>query len=286
MLAGLGGLLFWLFSAPQHLSAAEIPDYAPRPERGERIYHVGGCISCHKPPEGAAGLDATVPSGGQPLKTPLGLFYPPNLTPDAATGLGNWTDLEFVNAMMRGVSRGGRHYFPVFPYTSYIKMRVEDVLDLRSYLDTLPPVRSPNLQSANLIDAVVRRGIGLWKRLALDTTPPPNDPARSESWNIGAYLVNAPGHCGECHTPRNFLMISDESRRFAGGPHPVEEAKVRSLRGLAARGRYKDIDALVKGFKFYNEDMDSGGMGSVQSNLQKLSDADLVAIAEYLMSLD
>jgi mono/diheme cytochrome c family protein len=268
------------------LSAAAIPAHSPDAGNGERMYHAGGCISCHKPPEEAAGAQADLPSGGHPFKTPVGVFYPPNLTPDPETGIGKWSELQFVNAMMRGVSPDGRHYLPGFPYPSYARMRIEDVLDLKAYLDTLPSVRSPGIEPRGLIDAVLRRGVGLWKLLALDLAPPPADPARSDDWNRGAYLVHAPGHCGECHTPRNFLMVSDPSRLLAGGPHPAEDAKVRSLRGLAARDRYKTVDALVKGFKFYNEDMDSGGMGSIQANLQKLPDEDLAAIAEYLLSLE
>ena len=212
----------------------------------------------------------------------MGVLYPPNLTPDPATGLGNWTGLEFANAMMRGVSPGGQHYLPVFPYTSYARMRIEDVLDLKAYLDTLPAAGSPSLQPRSWTDGLLRRGIGIWKWLGLDTSQWVDDPARSASWNRGGYIVNGPGHCGECHTPRNFLMVSDQSRFLAGGPHPAEEGKVRSLRGLIARGRYNDVDALVKGFKFYNEDMDSGGMGSVQANLQKLPAEDLRAISEYI----
>ena len=193
---------------------------------------------------------------------------------------------QFVNAMMRGVSPGGQHYIPAFPYTSYAKMRIEDVLDLKAYLDTLPSVHAPNVQPRTFGGAVLRRGVGVWKWLGLDITPVIDNPAKSKSWNRGAYLVNGPGHCGECHTPRNFLMVSDGGRLLAGAPHPVEEGKVRSLRGLVARGRYKDVNDLVKGFTFYNEEMDSGGMGSIQANLQRIPVDDLAAISEYLLSLE
>ena len=178
LLAALGGIVFWLASAPRTLSAAALPDYLPKPEKGELLYHAGGCISCHKPPEGQAGSKPALPSGGHPFNSPIGVLYPPNLTPDAKTGLGNWSNLDFVNAMMRGVSPGGQHYVPAFPYTSYAKMRIEDVLDLKAYLDTLSPVHAPNVQPRTFGGAVLRRGVGVWKWLGLDIAPviktPPN----------------------------------------------------------------------------------------------------------------
>ena len=116
---------------------------------------------------------------------------------------------------------------------------IEDVLDLHAYLMSLPAVHSPARAPEVPMLGVARRGVGLWKRMALDDRRFEPDPAQDESWNRGDYLTNGPGHCGECHTPRNWMMIPDESRHMAGGPHPAEEGDVPSLRGLLARERYQ-----------------------------------------------
>jgi mono/diheme cytochrome c family protein len=138
---------------------------------------------------------------------------------------------------------------------------------------------------------LARRAVGLWKRLALNAAEFGPDPARSEAWNRGAYLVNGPGHCGECHTPRNALMIPDSGRAFAGGPHPRgDEGEVPSLLDLEGRGRYSGVSDLVLALQFGEtlgyDKLSSGGMADVQMNLAKLSEDDLGAIAEYLLSLE
>jgi len=279
---GLG--FFWVGTETRPLTAADVPAHQADLENGKLIFNVGGCISCHASP------DATeVPAGGKPLKTPIGVLYPPNLTPDPETGLGPWSDIDFVNAMQKGIRRAGGHLIPAFPYTSYAKMKVDDVLDVKAYLASLAPVKNatPPHQVIGLL--IVRRGLGLWKWIGLDETKWVADPSQSESWNRGSYLVNGPGHCNECHTPRNLFMGSDFTRKFMGGPHPEGKGKVPSLRGLVERQRYKDQADLVSAFQngetLGYEHMSSGGMGEVQSNLAKLPEADISAIAEYLLSL-
>jgi mono/diheme cytochrome c family protein len=137
---------------------------------------------------------------------------------------------------------------------------------------------------------LARRGVGLWKRLALDDRRFEPDPGQSEAWNRGAYLSNGPGHCGECHTPRTALMTFDESRHFAGGPHPGGEGDVPSLRGLVARERYTDAGdltlALQYGETFGYDGLSSGGMADIQMNLARLPESDVQAISEYLVSLE
>lgn len=281
-LVGFG--IFWGLGAEHPLGLGAIPQHAPNVENGKLIYTVGGCISCHASP-----ANADVPSGGKPLKTPIGVLYPPNLTPDNDTGLGKWDNLAFVNAMQRGLHPGGGHLIPAFPYTSYAKMTVNDVLDLKAYLATLPAVKNAVPANDVLAMPIVRRGLGLWKWVGLDETPFQADPAHSPAWNRGAYLVNGPGHCQECHTPRNLFLASDHSAAFMGGPHPDGKGKVPSLRGLIERNRYKDAADLVLAFQngeaFGYDHMASGGMGEVQNNLSKLPDAELAAIAEYVVSL-
>lgn len=284
--AAAGGL-YWL-ATPGALPADRLPDHVADPGNGRVMFDAGGCITCHKPGPDVDGADAGLPAGGAPLETPVGTFYPPNLTPDRETGIGGWSDADFVNAMTRGIAPGGVHLFPAFPYTSYRNMRMEDLIDLKAYLDSLTPVKN----AAPAVGAplgLLRVGLGLWQGLAFAEPAFAPDPDRSARWNRGAYLVNGPGHCGQCHTPRNALMVMDASRFLAGGPHPEGEGRVPSLRGLIARGKYKDTDdlasALQYGELFGYDGLSSGGMGAVQTNLSKLPETDIKAIADYLASL-
>jgi mono/diheme cytochrome c family protein len=155
---------------------------------------------------------------------------------------------------------------------------------------SLPPVEAEAKPHDIWLSALIRRGLGLWKRLGgLDTTPWQADPEKSTSWNRGAYLVNGPGHCGECHTPRNSLMMERADREFAGGPHPDGSGRVPSLRGLIVRGKYKDAKDLQSAMQFGEmmgyDRLSSGGMADVQAGLAKLPENDIAAIAEYLVSL-
>jgi mono/diheme cytochrome c family protein len=254
------------------------------------LFHAGSCGSCHKAAQGAPGADRGLATGSAAFPTPIGTFFPGNLTPDLETGIGRWSAVEFATAVTRGASPDGRHYFPAFPYTSFRSMRLEDVLDLRAYLMSLPAVRSPNRAPDVPLGALARWGIGPWKWLALDERRFEPDRTRSDSWNRGAYLTNAPGHCGECHTPRSWLMIADPSRHFGGGPHPGGKGDVPSLRGLARRGRYKDLADLTLALQFGEtlgyDKLSSGNMAEIQMNLARLPESDVQAISEYLLSLE
>ncbi|WP_373502209.1 cytochrome c [Aestuariivirga sp.] len=271
------------------MTAADIPQHTADLANGEKLYNIAGCRSCHLPGADLKDVDPGLPAGGASLKTPVGTFYPPNLTPDAETGIGKMTDLEFVNIVQRGISPDGQNLIPALPYTSYAHMKVEDVLDIKAYLATLTPVTSPAREAGIPAAFLVRRGVGLWKWVGLDTTPWQPDPAQSESWNRGSYLVNGPGHCAECHTPRNFAMVLETSLAFQGGPHPEGDGKVPSLRGVIERGRYKDAADIASALQYGEimgyDKVSSGGMGKVQQNISKLPEADIKAIGEYIASL-
>ncbi len=287
VLALLGLSTFWWLTIPKPILESALPAHQGDVQNGLRLYNVGGCHSCHLP--GTADIAQELPAGGKAFKTPIGILYPPNLTPDPETGLGNWTDIEFVNAMQRGIGRNDEHLIPAFPYTSYENMKVEDVLDIRAYLASLPAIKNPSKPHDVLALPIIRRGLGLWKFAGLDTEPFVPDANVSASFNRGKYLVEGPGHCNECHTPRTALMTSDTSRLFAGGPHPDGEGNVPSLRDLLNRKRYKDAADLKTAFQngeiLGYDKMSSGGMAAVQINLSKLPEEDVAAIAEYLMSL-
>ncbi len=279
--------LLWL-SRPRPLDPATLPTHQPDLANGETIYRIGSCHACHRAAPGA-GVDAAAPVGTAPFETPIGTFFPGNLTPDRETGLGGWSAADFVNAMTRGLAPDGRHYFPAFPFTSFAAMRVEDLLDLYAYLASFEPVAAPPRAAAIPLLPLARRAVGLWKQLARSPDPIVPDPARSAAWNRGAYLVLAPGHCGECHTPRDALMRLDLGRSLAGGPHPSGDGKVPSLRGLVARERYRDAADLALALRYGEElgydKISSGGMAKIQVELSYLPEADLAAIAEYLASL-
>ena len=284
---GLGAL--WLLSAPQPITAESLPQHTADVANGQLLYNAGGCHSCHMPAPELKDVDLALPAGGAPLATPVGTFYPKNLTPDPETGIGSWTDVQFVNAVQHGISSEGQNLIPALPYTSYARMKVEDVLDIRAYLATLPAVKSPEREADLTAAFLMRRGVGLWKWIGLDTTPWKSDPSQSDSWNRGAYLVNGPGHCAECHTPRNAFMALDISRAFAGGPHPEGKGRVPSLRGLIERERYTDAADIASALQFGGEmgydKLSSGGMAQVQRNISKLPESDIAAIAGYLASL-
>ncbi len=289
LIAASGLIVFMTLTRPHPLSAMDIPVHSADLENGQRLYIAGGCISCHASGPELKDVAADMPAGGKPLKTPIGTLYPPNLTPDPETGLGNWTETDFVNAMQKGLSPAGDHLIPAFPYTSYAHMKITDVLDIKAYLASLAPVKNAARAPDIFWTPLIRRGLGLWKYVGFDETPWGPDPSQSESWNRGSYLVNGPGHCNECHTPRNIFMASDTAKKFMGGPHPEGKGTVPSLRSLVERGRYKDAADLVLAFQNGEElgyaHMSSGGMGEVQGNLSKLPEADVKAIADYITSL-
>ena len=279
---------FWL-TRPQPLSASDLPEHTPNATAGERIFWAGGCASCHASlvdGRRAKGANKLRLGGGLELDTPFGLFRVPNISPHE-DGIGSWSTLEFVNAMQRGVAPDGRHYYPSFPYTSYARMRVEDVIDLKAYIDTLPSVAGRIEDHSLSFPYSVRRGIGAWKRLYLDGQPV-IDVGSDEELLLGRYLVEGPGHCGECHTPRDALGGLRMEQWLAGAPNLDGAGKIPNITPAA-----KELgDWSVQSIAYYLEsgftpDFDTvgGSMVAVQENLAKLSDADREAIAAYLKAV-
>ncbi|WP_181701840.1 c-type cytochrome [Chthonobacter albigriseus] len=287
-LGAVGAAGFWVLTTPQQLQAADLPDHQPDIVNGERIFHAGGCSSCHAAP-GSKGEDKLKLAGGLELATPFGTFRSPNISPDETTGIGGWSALDLVNAMQRGTSPDGRHYYPAFPYTSYARMKTEDIIDLKAYLDTLPAVSNevgPHLLG---FPFNVRRGLGLWKTLYLDPAPVASLPADvTEAARRGQYLVEGPGHCGECHTPRNPIGGPDKANWLAGAANPEGKGSIPNItphqEGIASWTAEDIVNALETGFK---PDYDSfgGSMVAVQENMAALPAEDRAAIAAYLKAV-
>ena len=192
ILAVIGAAAFWFITMPATVSADALGSYTPDLDNGKTMFYAGGCASCHATPNQD---DKTKLGGGLALKSPFGTFYPPNISPDRNDGIGGWSEADFVTAMWKGTSPDGSHYYPAFPYTSYQRMRLEDVRDLFAYLKTLPAVQGKVRDHDLPIYLKLRRTLGGWKLLFLDGSEFKPDPSKSAQWNRGAYLVNGPGHC-------------------------------------------------------------------------------------------
>ena len=285
---GLAGIIalgiFWWLTAPgSAVVPATAPPAAPNPANGLVIFNAGGCSSCHAVPSQP---DRTRLGGGLAIPSPFGTFYAPNISPDPVDGIGRWTEAEFVNAVTRGVSPAGVHYFPAFPYASYAHAKTEDIRDLFAYLKTLAPVAGRVRDHDVRFPFNIRRNIGIWKWLFMDGKPFVPDPTRSAQWNRGAYLVNGLGHCAECHSPRNFLGGIIAAQRFAGGPNPEGEGWVPNItqKGLAEWSD-KDIASFLKTGEMPDGDSAGGSMVRLIKNTSQLSGEDRAAIADYIKSL-
>ena len=178
--------------------------------RGEYLTRAADCFGCHNAPTGKPF------AGGLPFKLPFGTIYSTNITADRETGIGSWSDDDFVRALHRGIAPGGRHLYPAFPYTSFTAMSRDDALAIKAYLFSLPPQHVVNKENNLRFPFNQRWGMALWNLVFLNNQRFAPDPAQSAAVNRGAYLATALGHCGECHTPRNAAYGLKGSREFAG----------------------------------------------------------------------
>lgn len=228
-------------------------------------------------------------SGGLALKTPFGTFVAPNISQDTRDGIGGWSLEDFANAMLHGVSPDGRHYYPAFPYPSYTRMEPADVADLYAFMKTLPAVAGQTSRHSLSFPYNIRRGVGLWKRLYLDSAPViALDSSASETIRLGRYLVEGPGHCGECHTPRDFAGGTKRGQWLAGAVAAEGTGVIPNITsGEGGLGSWSagDIESFLE--TGFTPDFDSvgGSMVAVQRNMAKLSLVDRAAIAAYIKAL-
>jgi mono/diheme cytochrome c family protein len=215
------------------------------------------------------------------------VFRVPNISPHAEDGIGRWSLGDFVNAMQRGVSPDGRHYYPSFPYTSYVRMPVEDVINLKAFLDTLPPVDGAVEGHSLAFPWSLRRGIGAWKRRYLSTEPIALA-TTSKLVERGRLLVEGAGHCGECHTPRDRFGGLLRERWLAGAPAPEGEGRVPNITpGGENISQWSAADIAYYLESGFTPEFDTvgGSMVAVQESMALLDKEDRDAIAAYLLAL-
>jgi mono/diheme cytochrome c family protein len=279
----IGAAVFWVVTIPATVPASALGSRTADPANGKEMFYAGGCTSCHATP---GQDDKTKLGGGLGLKSPYGTFYVPNISPDPNDGIGKWSEVQFASAMLKGTSPDGRHYFPAFPYTSYQRMTLNDVRDLFAHLKTLPPVQGKMRDHDVAFPFNVRRILGGWKFLFLDGQPFVADATKPAEWNRGAYLVNGPGHCAECHSPRNLLGAIVTSQRFAGGPNPEGEGWVPNITQQGLKDySIKDIEYLLETGNTPEGDSVGGSMAPVIRNTSQLTPQDRNAMAIYIKSL-
>lgn len=255
-------------------------------ERGAYLTAAAGCVSCHTDAKAKGAAFA----GGGPLETPFGTFYAPNITPHPEHGIGGWSDADFVRALGEGVSPGGHHYFPVFPYTSYTNMTAADARAIKAYLFSLAPVARPNRAHDIRFPFGWRFAQTFWKWLFFEPGPLAPEPDKPADWNRGAYLVRALVHCAECHTPRNPLGGMDRDRWLAGAPGGTQGDATPNITPDEATGIGRWSAEEIADFLKIGMSPDGDFAGSsmaevVDQSTGKLSDADVAAIVTYLRSV-
>jgi mono/diheme cytochrome c family protein len=273
---------FWVLTIPA-APATAIEPHTPDLANGREMFYAGGCSSCHAVPKQK---DPTRLGGGLALNSPFGTFYVPNISSDPRDGIGGWSEIQFITAMTKGISPAGEHLFPAFPYTSYRNMRNDDLRDLFAYLKALPAVAGRARDHDLRFPFNMRRAVGIWKLLFFDSEPRKPDASKSAQWNRGAYLVNGPGHCAECHSPRNAFGAVIESLRFTGGPSPDGQGGVPNITQYKLENwTEQDIAGTLADGLTPDAGLVGGNMIEVVANISKLTAGDRMAIAVYIKSL-
>ncbi|MGH8114479.1 MAG: c-type cytochrome [Rhodanobacteraceae bacterium] len=285
LLGVLGLSLLGAGIATRTLAAAGTAPAASTPatvERGKYLVTLGDCEACHTQP----GQPAF--SGGRPLPTPYGVFYPPNLTPDRATGIGNWTEQEFYRALHDGVRPDGAYLYPAFPFPSFTHLTRADVDAIWAYLRRVPAASKVNTPNRLHWPYSTRGLMKVWRALYFKPGTFKPDPKQSPAWNRGAYLVTGIAHCGACHTPRSRLGALTASQALAGGTITVAGWRAPNISQNAAHGIGAWTAADLRDFLHAGRSPKGDAIGPmrdvVQSALQHLTDSDLDAIVTYIKS--
>lgn len=276
----LGAAFFFLFA-----TLAASPTRADQQAllRGKYLTEIGGCVSCHTAPGGAPF------AGSYALKLPMGTLYTPNITPDKDTGIGSWTDDDFVRAMREGIAKDGEHLYPAFPYTSFTLMSRNDILAIKAYLFSLKPVHNVPPASHLSFPFNIRPLMAVWNWFFLSDHRFKEDRSQSAAWNRGAYLVQAVAHCGECHTPRSSITQAMETGQIlAGGAaegwtaYNITSDRVAGIGGWSNDGLSRYLltgSAPRRGWAAGPMELE------VSDSTQYLTHSDVAAVITYLRSV-
>ena len=276
---GTVAFFFWPHSLPEVAATASQPHGAELVAKGKYLTIAADCEACHTKPGGRPFV------GGLAFQLPFGTMYSPNITPDKKTGIGEWSDAEFVRAVRSGVGKHGEDLYPAFPYTSYALLSTDDILAIKAYLNTLNPITYSPPENDLLFPFNQRFVMRGWKLLFVPWGQYQNDPTKTEAWNKGAYLVEALAHCGECHTPRGLMFQREQWKALSGG----------AVDGWIAWNITPDTDSGIGNWS--NQDIASyiskghalghgpagGAMRqAIDLSLSKLPQSDIDAIVAYL----
>ena len=251
--------------------------------RGEYLAKAADCVACH-----------TVPGSGKPFaggvafRLPFGTIYSSNITSDPESGIGSWSDDEFVRAVREGVGKDGQQLYPAFPYVAYTRLSRSDVLAIKAYLKSLPAMTQPNKANDLAFPFNQRWAVGLWKAAFFKSQRFAADAAKSPQWNSGAYLATALGHCAECHTPRNFGYGLEHGHELAG--EELQGWRAYNITADVAHGigawSDPELAAYLKSGHAPGHASAAGPMGeAVSHSLQFLNDEDIASLVAYLRSV-
>ena len=250
--------------------------------RAEYIARMADCEACHTAKGGKPF------TGGRPFVLPFGTIYSPNITPDPETGIGKWTDAQFLDAIHKGISADGSRLYPALPYATYSRLTDADVLAVKAYLFSLKPVKQANKPNTFAFPFNQRWLMAIWSLFFNADKRFQPVVERSPAWNRGAYLVEAAGHCGDCHTPRNLLQALDQRQKFAGGTAEGWNAYNITSDRISGIGAWSDdeLATYLSTGHAKGRGVASGPMHeAVALSLSKLTKSDIAAIVTYVRTV-
>ena len=278
-----GAAVAWFVSATHPRDMAGFAGRTGDKARGAQVFWASGCASCHMAP-GATGDAQLVLAGGQSFTTAFGTFLAPNISPDPDHGIGEWSLAEFVHAVQDGVTPNNQHEFPAMPYVAYAKMVPQDVLDLKTFMDTLPPSTAASLPHQVGFPFNIRRALGGWKFLfgsdayVLQGTLTPEV-------ERGRYIAEAMAHCGECHTPRNLLGGLQKSSWLGGAAVLDGKGRVPNITPGKLKWTEDEMFTYMTTGQTPSFDFVGGAMAHVVDNMARLPEADVRAVVAYLKAV-
>jgi mono/diheme cytochrome c family protein len=280
VMAGLWAYWTWR-SAIAPIERPQASAFTPQVvQAGASLAAVGNCITCHTRDGGAAY------AGGRPIETPFGRIHGTNITPDPDTGIGRWSEAAFVRAMREGVARDGRHLYPAFPYDHMAKTTDADIRSVYAFLMTRTAVRSQTPANALGFPYSMRSLVAVWKSLYHDRSPFKPNPAQTDQWNRGAYLVEGLAHCGSCHTPRTWLGAENAARAYAGGEVQGWTAPALGATSDAAvPWTAERLASYLRKGRSPQHGAAAGPMADVIGNLASVPDSDIEAISSYVAAI-